>query len=235
MGTADSNSILAVAAESREFAGLLRHATEVVPLNWPLSFARRAIIAGRRWVLAANGPGAGLAHQAAWTACGMAAVRAVVSTGYCGALDPKLALGDIFAATAVRCGPGPGVYPALPVEAPNQGLLCSLDRVAVTQAEKAALFASGGSAVEMEAGAVAAVAGAMGLPFFCVRVVSDTAGEELPLDFNRYRDKAGRFSRAGIAVAALLRPWRIPALVRFDRTSRRASIRLGDFLADCRF
>ena len=29
--------------------------------------------------------------------------------------------------------------------------------------------------------AVAAVAGSMGLPFYCVRVVSDTAAEELPL------------------------------------------------------
>lgn len=231
----ESNPILAIAAEAREFAGLLRHASEVETLDWPLSFARKAVIGGQQWVLAANGPGPRLAHEAAWTGCGMTAARAVVSTGYCGGLDPELTVGDIFAATEVRCGSGEGGYPAMPVEAPHSGPLLSVDRVAVTQAEKAALFTSGESAVEMEAGAVAAVAGSLGLPFYCVRVVSDTAGEELPLDFNRYRDGAGRFSRAWIAMAAVLRPWSIPGLIRFDRNSRRASITLGDFLADCRF
>jgi len=235
MATAENNSILAVAAEAREFAGLLRYASEVKDLGWPLSFACQAMIGGQPWVLVANGPGARLAHEAAWTGCGMTGVRAVVSTGYCGGLDPKLALGDIFAATEVRPGSTTGVYPVIPVEAPHQGLLLSVDRVAVTKREKAALFSSGGSAVEMEAGAVAAVAGSMGLPFYCVRVVSDTAREELPLDFNRYRDQAGRFSRLAIATAAAMRPWSIPGLLRFDRNSRRASLKLGDFLADCRF
>jgi adenosylhomocysteine nucleosidase len=207
----------------------------VETLGWPLSFALKATIGGRPWVLAANGPGPRLAHEAAWTGCGMTAVRAVVSTGYCGGLDPALKLGDIFAATEVRCWADSGGYPAMPVEAPHSGRLLSVDRVAVTQAEKAALFTSGGAAVEMEAGAVAAVAGSLGLPFYCVRVVSDTACEELPLDFNRYRDRAGRFSRALIALAAAARPWAIPRLIRFDRNSRRASITLGDFLANCRF
>ena len=235
MATAESESILAVAAEAREFAGLLGHASEVRTLKWPLRFACQAVVGGHPWVLVANGPGAKLAHEAAWTGFGMTAVRAVVSTGYCGGLDPDLALCDIFAATEVRRWSDSGEFPAMPVDAPHRGLLFSVDRVAVTRREKAALFSSGGSAVEMEAGAVAAVAGSMGLPFYCVRVVSDTAREELPLDFNRYRDQAGRFSRAGIAMAAAMRPWSIPGLVRFDRNSRRASKSLGDFLADCRF
>lgn len=231
----DTPAILAVAAEAREFAGLLKHASDVVRLNWQLSFACKAVVGGQPWVLVANGPGATLAHEAVWTGCGMTAVRAVVSTGYCGGLDPKLLVGDIFAASEVRIPANAGTFAAMPVRAPHSGLLLSVDRVAVTQREKAALASNGGAAVEMEAGAVAAVAGSMGLPFYCVRVVSDTAGEELPLDFNRYRDQAGRFSRAGIALAAVARPWLIPALVRFDRNSRRASLTLGDFLADCRF
>jgi adenosylhomocysteine nucleosidase len=231
----ETPSILAVAAEAREFAGLLKHASGVAGLSWPLSFACKAVIGGQPWVLVANGPGATLAHEAAWTGCGMTAVRAVVSTGYCGGLDPKLLVGDIFAATEVRIHSKASSFAAMPVQAPHSGPLLSVDRVAVTRREKAALNSSGAAAVEMEAGAVAAVAGSMGLPFYCVRVVSDTAGEELPLDFNRYRDLAGRFSRAGIALAAVTRPWLIPGLIRFDRNSRRASLTLGDFLADCRF
>lgn len=235
MATADSNPILAIAAEAREFAGLLRHASTVEALDWPLSFARKATIGGQPWVLAANGPGPALAHEAVSISCARTAVRAVVSIGYCGGLDPALVVGDIFAATEVRCGADAGGYPAMPMAAPHTGRLLSGNRVAVTRAEKAELFQSGGSAVEMEAGAVAAVAELLRLPFYCVRVVSDTAGEEMPLDFNRFRDQTGRFSRTLIAMAAAMRPWLIPGLVRFDRNSRRASVTLGDFLADCRF
>ena len=45
--------------------------------------------------------------------------------------------------------------------------------------------------------------------------------EDMPLDFNLYRDAAGRFSRARIALAAMARPFTvIPALLRLDRNCR---------------
>jgi hypothetical protein len=64
--------------------------------------------------------------------------------------------------------------------------------------------------------------------------VSDVAGEDLPLDFNRYRDADGRFNRARIALAAMGRPFSVlPGLLRLDRNCRRAAERLGEFLANC--
>jgi hypothetical protein len=88
----------------------------------------------------------------------------------------------------------------------------------------------------MEAAAVARKAAEWGVPFHCVRAVSDTAQDDLPLDFNLYRDAEGRFSRTRIALAALGRPFtRVPALLRLDRNCRIASESLGDFFANCRF
>ena len=65
---------------------------------------------------------------------------------------------------------------------------------------------------------------------------ADTAEENMPLDFNLYRGADGRFSRGRIALAAMARPFSVmPALLEFDRRCKRASLALGDFLADCRF
>ncbi len=109
------------------------------------------------------------------------------------------------------------------------------DRVAVTVRHKRELLALGCSVVEMEAGAVALAASDRNLPFYCIRVVSDTASESLPLDFNRFRDKSGRFNRGRIAAEALLRPTAVPRLLEFGRIARAASESLGEFLAQCKF
>lgn len=116
-----------------------------------------------------------------------------------------------------------------------QGDVVSVDRVAFTAREKSDLrTATGAAVVEMESAAVARKAREWDVPFGCVRVVSDVAGDDLPLDFNRYRDADGRFERMRIALAALGRPFTVlPRLVRLDRDCRRAAERLGEFLANC--
>jgi len=138
-------------------------------------------------------------------------VDLVLSIGFCGALDPALRVGDIV----------------------DEGKVFTADRVAVTAAEKRALREqTGASAVEMEASAVEAKAREWGTAFRCVKVVSDTAADDLPLDFNQYRDKDGRFSRTRIALAALRRPPALGRLIRLDRDCRRAADKLGEFLAN---
>lgn len=236
MATVDSNPVVAVAAEEREFRGLLAHASSQAELGWKLQFARRAEIGGTPWILVAHGPGPALAGAALAQVLDHYRPRAVLSTGFCGALDPALGRGDVFVADSVHTGQH--TYSALP--APSQkrharGALLSVDRVAVTTEEKRALLAAGALAVEMEAAAVARQAERCDIPFYCVRVVSDEAAERMPLDFNQYRDREGRFSRARIAAAALLRPSAIAALLRFDARCRQAALSLGEFLADCRF
>lgn len=200
-----------VAAEAREFSGILKRAPAVRKLHWPgAAFAREIVWQHDRWLLVANGPGKRLAAQVLGT---KREVDEIVNIGFCGALDPALRVGDI-------------------VNSP--GHFVTADRVAVTAAEKHRLYElTGASVVEMECEAVESKAREWGVPFRWIKVVSDSASEDLPLDFNKHRDREGRFSRTRIAIAALRRPFRtIPGLLRLDRNCRLAADRLGEFLAD---
>ena len=223
---------MVVAAERREFDGMLKRMGTFSKLAWP--GARHAFegTAGKdRWLLVANGPGPKLVHQVlsqrqAWAL--EMDVTGMISTGFCGALDPGLAVGDIVVGGESR------VESNRPF---HRGAILSTDRVAVTPSEKVAMRKQTGAiAVEMESAAVASTAAEWGVPFFCVRAVSDTAADSLPLDFNQFRDADGRFSRGRIALAAMIRPFSVmPALLNLDRSCRRAAEALGEFFADCRF
>jgi len=213
-----------VAAEQREFEGILKRANHVRPLEWPgAAFSRQAACNNSRWFLIANGPGPRLVERALER---RPDVERILSIGFCGALDPALRIGDIVVSGEVPGGLGASFV---------RGDVVSVDRVAITVREKCDLRAATGAAVvEMESAAVAEKARKWNVPFGCVRVVSDAAGEDLPLDFNQYRDADGRFERTRIALAALGRPFTVlPGLVRLDRHCRRAAERLGEFLANC--
>ena len=223
-----------IAAEAREFAGLLRNADLASKLDWPVSFARMAVVKGNSVLLAANGPGPKLAAQAVDVVRERVQVDGLVSVGFCGALDPALSPCDIFVATEVL-GVGAASLPAVSPRPYKRGKLLSTDRVASTVAEKTELRKSGADAVEMEAAAVAERAEHWNLPFYAVRVVTDTAGESFPLDFNQLRDPEGRFDRVKIIAAALRNPGSFPALIKLDRRCKAAAQVLGDFIADTRF
>ncbi len=87
----------------------------------------------------------------------------------------------------------------------------------------------------MEAAAVADRAKRYNVPFYVVRVVTDTCHESFPLDFNQMRGEDGRFSRPKILAAALRTPTAIPELMKLNKRTKRAAQTLGDFLADSRF
>ena len=237
-------TILMVAAEAREFEGLLSRLPSH-KLDWGLQFAREAEWNGNKAILVAHGAGLQLAGQAADTARRHVRPDAVVSAGFCGAVDPGLKVGDVVVASAVVDRDNGKRYSAAPLLSPpgldaerasSGGDILSTNRVAATAAEKRELWTSGVRAVEMESAAVASRAQIWNVPFYCVRTVSDTAGENFSIDFNRMRNARGRFSRGRIVMSALARPWsRIPALLKLEKSCRIAARSLGDFLANCRF
>jgi adenosylhomocysteine nucleosidase len=188
---------------------------------------------GRPVILVANGPGPKLAGEAADTVKENESMDGLISTGFCGGLAPTLAACDIFVATEVA-----GVAAALTPSSSRPfktGKLLSIDRVVSTSAEKSALASKAG-AVEMEAAAVATRAIRWHIPFYAVRVVTDTFEESFPLDFNQMRGADGRFSRAKIVGAALRKPEKvIPELMKLNKRTKLAAQALGDFLADARF
>ncbi len=152
----------------------------------------------------------------------------VITAGFAGALAPELASGTI-----VFGADGPNELQdrlraagALPVR-----FHCA-ERVVVTSEEKRALrAASGADAVEMESGYIEQLCQHQGVPSATVRIILDTAEEDLVLDFNQVMTPDRRIHAGKLALAVLKCPWRIPALLALQRQSARAARHLGQTLA----
>ncbi len=151
---------------------------------------------------------------------------AVFTCGFAGALDPALPIGAVLGETT----------DALLTELLEQAdvllrrFLCA-DRVAVTAAEKSRLHAETEcDAVEMESGIIHDLCRQRALPCATVRAISDTADDDLPLDFNQLVDERQRLSALRLAGAILRRPWVIPGLMRLGRHSGLAARNLAHAL-----
>jgi adenosylhomocysteine nucleosidase len=152
--------------------------------------------------------------------------KLVLTCGFAGGLNPELKLGDIIFETSDETlhtkllGAG-----AKPLK-----FFCA-DRIATTVAEKKELRAeTGADAVEMESAAIHAVCRERGIPCATVRVISDTASEDLPLDFNALSkpDKNLDFGKLFLAIARS--PGKIPALMQLQSKTKFAAEQLAAVL-----
>lgn len=191
----------------------------------------------RRVLLAANGVGRDAVASGVRTLLSARPVDAVVSTGFAGALSAELGVGDAFLAETVMDGPRRfrGGRPAQVPDGVRRGALVTVDRVVQSAQAKAELSVRGANAVDMESAAVAAVASEAGVPFYCLRVISDPANSDLPLDFNRALRRDGSFSAWSLAVQAALRPTAWNELLRLRRDANLAAASLAHCLAQCDF
>jgi adenosylhomocysteine nucleosidase len=228
--------ILLVAAEAMEFEGVLARASEIARPQVQADWARTCRIGGHEALLVANG--AGRKRAAAAAAAGIAEWRpeAVVSTGFCGALDERLDVADLVVGTEIIGCDASVASGRAAVEAgharPVAGPIHSADAIARTAEEKRKLRATGAIAVEMEAAGVAESARECGLPFYCVRAVTDLAGENLANDFGAALRSDGHFDTIAVLTGALRHPGtRVSELLRLRRRCKRAARALGDFFA----
>ncbi len=229
--------LLLVASDPMEFRGILAHAEEVRPMEAGIDWVRSGRLGSHEVVFAANGIGGRRAAAAVDAVVPRWKPDAVVSTGFCGALEDGLEVADVVVGTEV-VGPR-GSWRAAPVasEAPfRTGAVTSIDHVAATAGEKQELRRTGGSVVEMEAAGVAERAECFGIPFQCVRVVTDLANETMANDFNSALRADGHFATMHILLGALRQPTvRLPELLRLRSRCVRAARGLGDFIVNCRF
>jgi adenosylhomocysteine nucleosidase len=151
----------------------------------------------------------------------------VLTCGFAGALNPKLRIGDVLFEEDFDAGLGDmleelGVIPAR--------FHCAT-RVAVTAREKSDLRRSTGmDAVEMESAVIRTLCRERGIPSATVRAVSDTADEDLPLDFNALMTSEQKISMTRLAGALIRSPRSIPRLLQLQRNTRVAARRLAEVL-----
>jgi hypothetical protein len=170
----------------------------------------------------------------------------VLTCGFAGGLNPDLKPGDVVFETEnaplapslsppggerVSARTGEGVFSKLSVAGAKPVKFICADRIATTVAEKKKLRAeTGADAVEMESGAIQAVCRERGIPCATIRVISDTANEDLPLDFNALAKPDMNLDYGKLAVAILRSPGKIGALLRLQKQTRFAAEQLASVL-----
>ena len=164
----------------------------------------------------------------------------VLGAGIAGALSPELAAGDLVASArvldAAEEAPAPDpelLARALALPGVRSGTLLSVVSPALTAIQKSALAARAGplAVVDMESAAWARACAHERVPYLILRVVSDTADEDLPGYLAGCMDSQGSIRRAAVASRALLHPASIPALLRMRRRVAGCGRALGEAIA----
>jgi adenosylhomocysteine nucleosidase len=161
----------------------------------------------------------------------------VISSGFAGALRDTFKPGDVvvpqrartvnnsFTGDADSGARNAAVHQgASPIET-----LITVDRIVQTAAEKSRLGLFG-AAVDMESALIMSRASEAAVPVVTVRVISDGANEDLPLDFDRCLTPQGAIRPMRLVNAIISGPEKLPKLIRFGRQSNMAAKKLAGFL-----
>jgi len=179
--------------------------------------------------------GAGLkaARRAFAAAEALGPLDVVVSIGWAGALRPAFQAGRAYHITGVVDAQ---TGEAFPTSAHSAKAWLATSHQVAGKAEKGQLAkAYQADLVDMEATAIARLAAARRIPFYCIKGVSDGALDHLP-DFNRFIGKTGQFKFIRFILFAALRPWWWSALIKLGRQSKQAAqglnLRLAELLKE---
>jgi adenosylhomocysteine nucleosidase len=153
--------------------------------------------------------------------------KLVLSCGFAGALNPDLKVGDVL----FDEDPEAGFAEILRESGASPAKLHCASRVAVTAAEKAQLRReTAADAVEMESGIIRRICHERKIPSATIRVISDAAHEDLPLDFNALMTPDQAISFPRLAAALLKSPGKVPQLLELQRNTRFAAQKLAEVL-----
>lgn len=151
----------------------------------------------------------------------------VLTCGFAGGLNPALVLGKVIFDHDFDVG----VENALAELGALPATFHCSKRVAITAAEKRSLWESTkADAVEMESSVIRNLCREWKIPSATIRVISDTAHDDLPLDFNALMTSDDRIHYGKLALAILASPRKVSQLIAFQRQTMTAARELGRVL-----
>jgi len=184
---------------------------------------------GGEWIAACAGAGVEQAARAFAEVEKCGEVDRVISVGWAGALREELLPGcayDVSCVIDARTGERFHV-----AAWHNECSLVTSSKVA-DAAEKQRLASTYQAAlVDMESAAIARLARMRGIPFYCIKGISDGYSDKLP-DSNRFISTDGQFQLARFVLFVLIRPMHWPALIRMGENSRKAARALAASVRD---
>jgi adenosylhomocysteine nucleosidase len=181
------------------------------------------------WVAACAGAGQKAATRAFAEVEKDGPISCVISIGWVGALIEEAKPGKAYKVSGViDSSTGERFHVT---QCSSECLVVTSPKVADAAEKKRLASTYGAALVDMEAAAVARLAGMRGIPFSCYKGVSDGFSEDL-LDFNRFISPDGQFQMGRLLLYVLPRPWHWPALIRMGENSRRASQSIRDLLLE---
>ncbi|HZB87898.1 MAG TPA: nucleoside phosphorylase [Terracidiphilus sp.] len=181
------------------------------------------------WVAACAGAGQSAATRAFAAIEKDAPIDLVFSIGWAGALRADIAAGtahnlagviDARTGERFKCDAGAGA------------LWLATSPIVANEAEKRRLAQTyNATLVDMEAAALGRLAQMRGIPFYCLKGISDPLHAKLP-DFNPFIAPNGQFRTLPFTLYALFRPWYWPALIKMGENSSKASQSIAESLSE---
>ncbi len=204
----------------------------------------RGRLAGRSVSLCVTGDGARRARDGATALLAASRPDGLLVLGVAGALSPGLGTGSLVVAARVMAEDGRSwaadpeeVTAAAKATGAKIAVVVSADHLADTAREKERLRRLSGenaspAVVDLESASYVAAAVEAGIPWLCLRAVSDTAAESLPGLLNRSRDGGGAVRRGQVLLRLLREPQELPFLLALRaRTARCAEVLAGAAVA----
>jgi adenosylhomocysteine nucleosidase len=181
------------------------------------------------WIAACAGAGVEAATRAFAEVEKDGPISRVISTGWTGALREEFVPGEAYRVSGViDARSGERFAVAAPA---GECWLVTSPKVADENEKRRLATTYSAAMVDMEAAGVARLAAMRGIPFDCVKGVSDGFRDKLP-DFNRFISARGQFQLARFILFVLIRPWHWPRLMRMGENSKKAAERLQTILLD---
>jgi len=151
----------------------------------------------------------------------------VLTCGFAGGLNPDLGLGTVLFSEDEALG----LSEKLQLLGAVPGQFHCAKRVAITRAEKEELRkTTNADAVEMESSVIRTICKGKNIPSATIRVILDTASDDLPLDFNALMTSFDKVNYPKLVWTILCKPHKILPLWRFQQSTIIAAKKLDAVL-----